>query len=255
MDFNRILENFDNDAGQKEEIALIFYYFEEYEDRNEVTQSYVKDIITSSRATISTSSVSKYFSRLQDAKWITSTENAGYQLTHSGEEQVKDLLNEDVLNESRDDDDRFIDADLVDDERYEKLIEDINSSYRYRIYDGTMVLTRKLFEDIVFQILKIHYAGEDVQMFYDQEDNRHYSFDDLLNNLKDGVTTLRRYSRELDEGMVEEVRDLKNAGNAGAHAIRVDFSDEEVEAWSSDATRLFEVLYDVLLGAQIADED
>jgi Mn-dependent DtxR family transcriptional regulator len=254
MEFDRLLSHYDDDALQQEQVALIFYYLEQFDDREEVTQADIKNIIQSSRSTISTSSVSTYFQRLDNELWITTTENDGYRLTHLGEEEVERLLNEEALNDHRDEDDLFIDTDAVDDERYGELIEDINDSYRYRIHSGTMVLTRKLFEDMIFEILKSHYAGEDVQMFYDQENDCHYSFNELLNNLKDGVSTLRRYSRELDDAFVEEIRDIKNAGNKGAHSIRVDFTDEEVEAWSDDATRIAEVLYDVLLGAQIACE-
>lgn len=256
MDFDRLLDNFDSEARQQDQVALIFYYLEQYEEEDEVTQSDVKDMIGRSRSSISPSSVSTYFSRLDDDdNYITSTENGGYRLTHPGEDQVEELLDENALDNHREDGDLFIDTDAVDDERYEKLIEDINDSYRYRIHSGTMVLSRKLFEDMVFEILKTHYAGDNVQMFYNQEDDCHYSFNELLNNLKDGVPTLRRYSRELDDAFVEEIRDLKNAGNKGAHSIRVEFTDDQVEEWSSDATRFAEVLYDVLLGARIADED
>lgn len=254
MDFNRLLAHFDGDAGQKEQIALVLYFFEKFEGNDDVTPSDVKNIIKSSKSTIKTSSVSQYLSRLQEAHWITSTENSGYQLTLEGREKIKELLDEDVLENPRDSDDFFIDTEVIDEERYEKLVEDINDCYRYRIYDGTIVLTRKFFEDMIFQILKTHYAGKDVQMFYDQENNRHYSFDDLLNNLKEGVPTLRRYSRELDRGLVEDIRDLKDVGNEGAHAIRVDFTDVEMEELANDATRFTEILYDVLLGVRIADE-
>lgn len=255
MDFDRLLEHFDSDARQQEQVALIIYYFEEYETEDDITQSDVKNVIRSSRSTISPSSVSTYFARLREDKWIKATENDGYRLTHPGEKGVKELLDEDVLHDERDEDDLFIQTDMVEDEHHEKLIEDINASYRHRIYDGTMVLTRKLFEDIVYEILKTHYAGDDVRMFYDQENDQHYNFDGLLNNLKEGISSLRRYSRDLDDQLVEKVRDLKRAGNAGAHSIRVDFTDDEVEEWASDATRMFEVLYDVLLGVRIAGED
>lgn len=254
MDFDRLLDHFDDEAVQREQVALIFYYLEEFQSQDEVTQSDVIDVIQSSRSTISASSVSTYFGRLDDESWITSTENDGYRLTHPGEDEVEELLDNDALDDHRDENDLFIDTDAVDDERYEALIEDINDSYRYRVHSGTMVLTRKLFEDMVFEILKTHYAGDDVQMFYNQEDDCHYSFNELLNNLKDGVSTLRRYSRELDDAFVEDVRDIKNAGNRGAHSIRVDFTDGDIEEWSDDATRIAEVLYDVLLGARIARE-
>lgn len=254
MDFDRLLRSFDSEAGEKEQIALVFYYYEEYEDRDDVTSSDVIQLLDRSRSTISSSNVSKYISRLGDANWITSTENSGYRLSNPGEDGVKQLLDEEAIHVHRDEEDLFIDTDAVDDERYEKLIEDINDCYRYRIYDGMMVLTRKLFEDMVYQILKTHYAGEQSDMFYDQDNGQHYSFDDLLTNLKDGVPTLRMYSRELERPMVEEIRDLKDEGNTGAHSIRINFGDEEVEEWSGNATQFTEILYEVLSGARIADE-
>ncbi|MDG5778890.1 hypothetical protein VB779_15605 [Haloarculaceae archaeon H-GB11] len=256
MSFDRFLEHYDSDGGQKEQVGLVIYYLETQQDFDEVTQSDVRSVIQRSRSTISSSSISTYFSRLSDSSWITDTENSGYRLTHSGEEEVETRLDDEALNSNRDEDDRFLDIDHFEngDDRYERLIEDINESYRYRLYDATMVLTRKFFEDMTFQILKTHYAGVDNQMFYNQDDNRHYSFDDLLTNLRDGVPTLRQYARELDQSMVDELRDLKDEGNSGAHALRIDFDDEEIEEWVDDATRMAEVLYEVLRGARIADE-
>jgi hypothetical protein len=255
MDIDYLLDHFADGAGDKEEIALIIYYLEKRENDpiEGVTQSDVKEVIRNSRSAVNTSSVSTYFSRLK-GDWISESNGNSYILTHDGKDGVQELLADDALDFPREEDDRFIDSDIFEEDRYKKLIEDINDCYRYRIYDGTMVLSRKLFEDLVFEILKTHYAGEDVQMFYNQEDDCHYSFNELLNNLKEGVPILRRYSRELDDAFVEEIRDLKNAGNRGAHSIRVDFTDGEVEEWSSDATRISEVLYDVLLGARIADQ-
>lgn len=255
MEFNRLLDEFDKDSIQREQIGLIFYYLERFQGHEEVTQSDVKDVIRRTRSTISTSSVSTYFTRLEDDSWITSAENGGYRLTHLGEDEVEDLLDEDALDDHRDEDDIFIETDALNDERYEKLIADINESYRYRVYSGTMVLTRKLFEDMVFEILKTHYAGVNVQMFYNQDDDCHYSFNELLNNLKEGVPTLRRYSRELDDAFVEEIRNIKNKGNRGAHSIRIEFSDDEIEEISEDVTRIAEVLYDTLSGARIAQEN
>lgn len=256
MAFDRLLEYYDDDAGQKEQIGLVIYYLETEEEQDEVTQTEVREVIQRSRSSISSSSISTYFARLRGDNWITETENDGYRLTHSGENEVESRLDEDALDNPRDDEDLFLDIDGFEngDDRYERLVEDINESYRYRLYDATMVLTRKLFEDMVFQILKTHYAGEDNEMFYDQENNRHYSFDDLLTNLREGVPTLRQYARELERSTVDDLRDLKEEGNSGAHAIRVDLTDEEIEAWSGDATRIAEILYEVLRGARIADE-
>lgn len=255
MDIDYLIDHFDDDAGNKEEVALIIYYLENREDNpiEAVQPADVREVIRNSRSAVTTSTVSSYFSRL-NSDWISESNGDGYRLTHDGEDGVEALLPDGALDTPRDDGDRFIDSKVFEEYRYQQLVEDINESYRRHLYDATMVLTRKFFEDMVFQILKTHYAGRDNEMFYDQENNQHFSFDDLISNLREGVPTLRQYSRALDRPLVDNLRDLKEEGNSGAHKIRIDFDDDEVEGWSDDATRIAEVLYEVLQGAHIRDE-
>jgi len=253
MDIDYLIDHFDDEAGHKEEVALIIYYLENQDENEteEVTQAEVKEVIRNSRSRVSTSSVSTYFSRLDGSEWISEANGDSYILTHDGEDDVEELLADGAFDTPRNEDERFIDSDIFEEHRYEKLVQDINESYRYHIYDGTMVLTRKFFENLVFEILRGEYSGEDTQMFFDQENQRHYSFDELLNNLKIGVPDLKRFTKEgLDREMVEDIRDLKEKGNRGAHSIRVDFEEGEVEALSDDATHLAEVIYEVWRGVQ-----
>lgn len=256
MSFDRYLEAFDDDTGGKEHAALAVYYLGEVEAQPRVTQAEVRTEIERSRSTYSPTGVSRYFDRLDKDGLIASVGDGGYRLTPDGISYVEERLDDAELVNTRGEDDLFIDATgFEDDGKYNQLVDDINECYRYRIYDATLVLSRKLFEDLVFQILKTHYSRDDVQMFYDHENERHYNFDELLNNLSDAVPTLKRYSRELDRALVEGVRELKNEGNAGAHAIRVDFTDDEVDALSGEATRYAEILYDILQGVRIAERD
>jgi len=252
MDLNYLIDNFSDEAGHKEEIALVIYHLENREDGpvNGVTQADVKAAIRNSRSTVSPNGVSSYFSRLK-GDWISESNGNSYILTHNGKDGVEELLADGALDTPRGQDERFIDSDIFDEHRYQKLVDDINESYRYHIYDGTIVLTRKLFENLVFEILRDEYSGEDTQMFFDQENQRHYSFDELLNNLKIGVPNLKRFTKEgLNREMVEDIRELKEKGNKGAHSIRVDFEEGEVEALSDDATNLAEVIYEVWSGVQ-----
>lgn len=256
MNINHLIDHFDEDAGGKEEVALIMYYLEKRDDEETegVTQAEVKEVIRSSRSTVTISGVSTYFSRLADANWISEGRGNKYVLTHPGEDEVEALLDDEALAGPRPEDDRFIDSDIFEEERYQKLVEDINASYRHHIYDGTMVLTRKFFENMVFEILRGEYSGEDVQMFFDQENQRHYSFDELLNNLKIGVPNLKRFTKEgLDREMVEDLRDLKDKGNKSAHSIRVEYDEGEVEELSPEATRYAEVIYEVWKGVENAN--
>lgn len=255
INFDQFLKSFDSSAGQKERIALAVYYLEEQENKDRITQSEVKNIIRSSKASITPSSVSMYFTRLKEGKWLTESGDTGYCLTISGEEEVTSMIDGEILNDKRDD--LFIATDVFEGEDYYgRLIVDINQCYEYRIYDATLVLTRKFFEHLVFKILQKEYAGEDNQMFYDQENNEHYRFDDLLDNLKDGVPRLRKhtYGQQLDKELVADLRKLKDEGNKGAHSVRIDISEEEIEGIAEDATRLTEILFEVFEGVQLENQ-
>lgn len=255
MEYDRLLADLDDDARQKEEIALAIYYLDRFEEEDSVTQSDVKSVLKRSRSSVSSSNVSTYFVRLSDDRWIKSIGQGRYRLTRDGKDGVEDILDEDAIDNPRDEDDFFIDFDdFENDHRYQQLVEDINESYRYRIYDATMVLTRKLFEDMVYQILKAEYAGRKENMHFDHEHGWHFGFDDLLSNLRTAVPELREYCRDLNQPLVDDIRDFKNEADDGAHLIRVDFTDEDVEDRSDEATLMTEVLYETLIYARRNDQ-
>lgn len=92
-------------------------------------------------------------------------------------------------------------------------------------------------------------------MFFDQENQRHYNFGELLNNLKMAAPQLKRFTKEpFDRDLIEEIRELKDAGNRGAHSLRVEFDEGEMEERSSQATSLCERLYEVWEGVQASNQ-
>lgn len=254
MEFDQLLKHFDGNSGQKEQVALVIFYLEEFEDKNSITQSDVKDVIRRSRSTIKPATISEYFRRLEMDGWISKTEDGGYRLGIDGGPRIRALLDDGAFDSPREAGDHFINTVVFEEHRFQKLVEDINKSYRYHIYDGTLVLTRKLFEHMIFEILRNQYSGKDNHMFFDVENQRHYHFDELLNNFKIGISELKMYTKErLDDKMVEDIRDLKDRGNLSAHSIRVDFEEGEVEALSGDATYFAEILHEIWKGVQNAN--
>ena len=161
MEFNRLLQNYKPEGG-KEVVALAIFYLEEYEEQQEVTSLDIRRVIKDSRSTISTSSISSYLQRLDD--WIADTSNGEYQLSHVGQKEVKSRLMEGILNEPRDD--LFLNtADLSENEYYERLIQDINKCYQHHIPDAALVLSRKLFEHLVYNILQGHFGEKTTKCF------------------------------------------------------------------------------------------
>lgn len=254
MEFDRLLEQYDAE-GQKEVVGLAIYYIENFEGESGATPSEVGDLLEASRSSVSKSSVSTYLKRLDN--WVTNTANGGYQLTHKGEQHVERALEDELFDEPRSD--KFLDtSDLDEDDYYKRLVDDINSCYRNHIPDATLVMSRKLFEHLTYKILMGHFSGEDPDMYFDTDRRRALGFKQLVSNFEDNITLLRQYSRDLDEDVAETVEWFREQGNTGAHSIRVDVSEEELEEKSKEATRAVEILYDVWVGVQIqadGDED
>jgi hypothetical protein len=247
MDFDVLLENFELD-GQKEVVALAIYYLEEYQGRSGATPSEIGGVLEDSRSSVNTSSVSTYISRLDD--WVTGATNGGYQLTHNGRTLVKEALDQGLMEDPRDD--LFLNTtELNEEDYYERLVNDINKSYQNHIPDASLVLTRKLFEHLIYKILMGHFSGEDASMYFDTDSRRSLGFEQLVSNFEDNITILRQYSRDLDKDVVETVEWARNQGNQGAHSIRVDVTEDELEDKSNEATRAAEILYDVWAGVRI----
>lgn len=252
MTFEDLLPYFDSDAGQKEQVALAIYCIEENTDDREVTQSDVRTVISGSRSAIQLSSVSQYFSRLDNRGWITENSNGGYRLTNPGIGNVEGLLDEDALDNPRGD--LFINTDIVDHHYYETLIENINACYQYRIYDATLVLSRKFFEHLTYTILEGHYGGDDPSMYFNTDEKQQLGFKQLIENLDDAVPDLRMYSGDITTDLVDELDEFRQHGNEGAHSIRVNVTEEEVEEMGENVTYLTEVLYDIFLRIQARND-
>jgi hypothetical protein len=252
MSFERLLPHFDSEAGQKEQVALAIYCIEENTEDDEVTQSDVRDVISNSRSNVQSSSIPQYFSRLDDGGWVTSVANDGYRLTIPGTRNVEGLLDDDALDNPRGD--LFIDTDEVDHHYYESLLENINKSYQHRIYDATLVLSRKFFEHLVYTILEGHYGGDDPSMFFNTDEKQQLGFGQLVENLRSAEPDLRMYSRDISGDLIDELDKFREHGNEGAHSIRVDVTEEEIEEMADGATRLAEILYDIFLGVRRRDD-
>ena len=250
MDFDRLIRHSDY-SGQKELVGLAIFHSEEYTDKKEVARTTIVENLQTSRVSVPEKNISTYLSRLTDDGLLTTGED-GYRLTHDGQEFFKELVDSDLVEEPRED--LFIDSDAVDEKFYERLVEDINECYRVRVNDAVLVLTRKLFENLLVDILRGHYGRENFQLFFDTNRGYHYGLSELKRNLRENVGEFRIYSRDIDEDLLDDLDEFKERGDAGAHSIVVDVDDKTVENMSQDATQLFEVLYDVWQGVRIANE-
>lgn len=258
MSFDQILRRSElaNDGRNWEIAGLAFYYLEQYEDREGASTSEVRNIIEKSRIALSGGSVSSAVQRLRTKEWLTpidaSKRYPDYRLTFDGINHYKELLSDgESQEETREE--KFIATDVVEVDYYESLVQGINKSYEHGINDGSLVLTRKLFENLIIDILRAEFGGNGIDLYFNTNNRQFHGLSTLCSNLRSKIPDLDHYSRQLDDGLIDQVEEFKERGNSQAHSVRVNISDEEIEGMADDATRLTEVLYEIREEVRIAN--
>lgn len=90
MNFDRLLQHAEY-SSKKEVVGLVIYYSEDFEDRQPVAHKDVRNVIDNSRESVPSKHVSTYFSRLENADWL-SPSNGGYVLSPTGLEHFENCV-------------------------------------------------------------------------------------------------------------------------------------------------------------------
>lgn len=136
---------------------------------------------------------------------------------------------------------------------YSSLISDINKTYQTRIYDATLVLSRKLFESLIIDILRGHYGNQNIRMFFNPDRGEYHSFAKLINKLESNIGDFKHYSLKLDQEFINKVNEFRVDANTSAHSIEVDISENEIESKSEEATYIARILLNVWEKVKIAN--
>ena len=242
-------------SSQQDKVGLTIHFLESEMDKHSVETSEIGALIEESRIEMSPTVISARISDLKHDGVLTTVQEAPYyqyRLTHEGLEKYDEMTPElDEQDKVRDG--RFIHVDGLEVDYYDKLVEHINKSYQYGINDGCLVLTRKLFENLVIDILRAEYGGEGIQLYFNKNNGRFHGLGTLCRKLEEKAADLKHYSRQLDNGLVDRVERFKEHGNSQAHSVRVDFDTDEIERMSEEATKLTKTLYDLREEVRIAN--
>lgn len=250
MDFNTLLQHSEYSTN-KEIVGLAIYYLEMFEELEWVSRTDVNDVIATSRESVPSKHISTYIKRLEGDGKLSDYED-GYVLSPSGLAYFKDCVDDSLIGESRED--AFIETNFIDDPFYRQLAEDINECYRVKVNDAVLVLTRKLFENLIVDILRGHYGRENIDLFFDTNRGYHHGLSELKRNLRKNIKDFKIYSRDINKELVDSLDDFKEHGDAGAHSIVVGLDDAELEEMADEANQLTKVLYDILSSVRNANE-
>ena len=122
----------------------------------------------------------------------------------------------------------FIDTDFRNETLYEKLKIEINNCYSYGFFTATLVLSRKLTENMLIDILRKKYppnVAKNLEIYYIQEQRRFKDLSDLILELGN-----RKSDFEPDINIVEDIlrliHPLRESANSGVHSI-IFYADKE----------------------------
>lgn len=140
----------------------------------------------------------------------------------------------------------FIDIENTTDDFYDELIGNINKCYRIGVYDGTFVLTRKLLETLVIDLLRKEYPKSYLHIYYIPEEHRFRNFSDLLDVFEYRLKDYQSYSNGMTNELITNINRFRESANADAHSIVRNPSQDEIEGLGEDAEHAAKVMFRAL---------
>lgn len=137
----------------------------------------------------------------------------------------------------------FISVENVPGTFYPQLIADINSTYCLGVYDATLVLSRKLIENLLIDILRKKYDTDRINLYYDTDTKQFENLNNLIENLENKVDEFEHYSDTFDLELISVIDEFRHTANRGAHSIELNLTESEMEDYSDKLEKVAPVLF------------
>lgn len=122
-----------------------------------------------------------------------------------------------------------VDRELIADEFYKNLITEINWCYGTGANSATMVMIRKLFENLIKDLLRKKYKSDPKKVKFYWKEKGFISFNEMINNLEKNINDFKHYSKKIDSELIKFIREIKYIGNESSHTIEDSISIEKIE--------------------------
>lgn len=140
---------------------------------------------------------------------------------------------------------RFLDIDNVPGTFYPDLVDNINRCYSLAIYDASLILTRKLLENLLIDILRDQYGKQEIDLYYLPENKRFKNFSTLINSFEDNLDDFQHLSGGLDDDFIDELNAFRQDANSGAHSIEINITESKMGEYREQAQHASQVLFRV----------
>lgn len=118
---------------------------------------------------------------------------------------------------------------------YKELIQEINLAYSYQLYRSTIVLVRKLLENLLIDLLRTKYGMKKIELFYNTDQSRFLEFHYLVKNLNNSKADFAPYTSGFDDKFFNFITKFRESANSSAHALESFMDKSEIE---NDKTKL-----------------
>jgi hypothetical protein len=226
---------------QKDTVGLAVYHLD-IEMGVKPNNNQIKDTINSSRVSIGKKNISSYLSQLKGN--LLKKDDEGYKLSAEGLQYYSEKISgaEDSFKYTE----KFINVDSAPSRFYEPLITEINKSYTEDLCDSTLILTRKLLENLLIDILRSKFGPQNhLELYYNKDKRQFQSFSTLIENFENKSDQLEHYYSSETSDLIDKIGEFKANGDASAHSIETDLDKDDLEELSSEIDFLSRLLFDI----------
>jgi hypothetical protein len=139
------------------------------------------------------------------------------------------------------------------DEYYSNLVMEINKTYGYGLYTATLVLLRKLFENLIIDLLSARYGMSRMELFFDKDKGYHLNISALINNLKLKTSDFDMFTKGFDEDFFKFLESLRGKAGASAHSLEIIANPKLFETWKDSINQYTRLMLHVTQKAKDAN--
>jgi hypothetical protein len=103
---------------------------------------------------------------------------------------------------------------------YDRLEDEINTAYSNpALPNAVLMLSRKLIENLVYNLLEYRFGGREIDVYYDTKNRRARDFGDLLDNLKERKSKFDLDHHALIDKFLDMAHPFRRDANSKTHKV------------------------------------
>lgn len=138
---------------------------------------------------------------------------------------------------------RYLDIDNPPSDTYRNLVDEINICFHYQAYSATIVMVRKIVENLIVDLLRQKYGTNGISLYYLVEQRRFRNLSELISNLRSRIDDFDIFG--LRRRHLDIFEKLREAGNADVHSVIDQSTKEDLMELQSIAQKAVKILLTV----------